>query len=170
MTYSISTRSRQGYYYSTTDLANLTRPVPKWTYTQNFDYPVKNLAQLQDELDKRLSRRAQFEYALNNQILQNGKFVPVAGTTRIHWKDVVKFCLLRDLYGYSYNDMASKYKVSTTTLNDMESWAKYKYEGFHKLFVRPLNLKDRCFFFLLFSRSLNLSLNVEFDSPGLHPR
>jgi len=48
----------QGY------VASSTRPKPLWKYRKtNQKYPIINLNALQKQIDKRLSRRSQLEYA-----------------------------------------------------------------------------------------------------------
>ena len=58
--YQTNSKERQGYHWSDA----LQRPQPKWKYTVSTQhYPLKNLDELQEQLDKRLSRSAQLEFA-----------------------------------------------------------------------------------------------------------
>ena len=72
MNYTVSTRPRQGYR------THNVRPTPVWHYTcVAVDYPITidDLQKLQNLLDAKLSRTAQFQYAeyVFDQIEEQGR-------------------------------------------------------------------------------------------------
>ena len=143
MNYNVSTRPRQGYK------THNVRPTPVWHYTRVAgDYPVTtdDLQKLQDLLDTKLSSTAQFRYAqyIFEQIEEQDKrFCTITGTTKLHWKDVVKLDLYIKLYGGSRRTLEENFGIPKSNIGEALNWIKYKTEFFHTRYVKSLSISQR---------------------------
>ena len=124
MNYNVSSRPRQGYK------THNVRPTPVWHYTRVAgDYPITmdNLQTLQELIDTKLSRTAQFQYAqyVFDQIEEQDKhFCTVTGSTKLHWKDVVKLDLYNKLYGGSRRGLEEKFGIPKSSIGEALNWLK----------------------------------------------
>jgi len=80
------------------------------------------------------------------------------GTTLVHWKDVVKLDLYRQLYGGSFRVLEEKFGWYKSNYGEALGWIKYKSEGFHKLYLTSLDEKTRYMVSATYSQTLDLKL------------